>query len=88
MLLSEKEKEKAEKSYDPRTNTVRLNVLHSYVKAAKEDQNTMALIPMAVSVLTDWLCTHKDQQKTIFPVEEFKPTFSLIMKSMRYIGND
>lgn len=75
-------------SYDARTNTVRLNVLHSYVKAAKEDQNTMALIPMAVSVLTDWLCTHKDQQKTIFPVEEFKPTFSLIMKSMRYIGND
>jgi len=75
-------------SYDHRTNTVRLNVLHGYVKAAKDDQNTMALIPMAVSVLSDWLCTHKDQQKTFFPVEEFAPTFSQIMKSMRYTVNE
>lgn len=71
-------------SYDHRTNTVRLNASHSYVKAAKEHANTQALIPMAVSVLSDWLCTHKDQEKTIFPVEEFAPTYSVIMKSMRY----
>jgi hypothetical protein len=71
-------------SYDHRTNTVRLNASHNYVKAAKEQANTQALIPMAVAVLSDWLCTHKDQEKTMFPVEEFAATYSVIMKSMRY----
>jgi hypothetical protein len=75
-------------TFDHRNNTVTMNTSHEYVRAAKEDKNTMALIPMAVSVLSDWMCNNKDQQRTMFPVEEFAPTFSQIMKSMRYTSNE
>lgn len=71
-------------SYDHRTNTVFLNLCHNYVKSAKDDKNNSALLLMAVAVFSDWQCMHKDNQRTAFPVEEFSPTFSILLKSMRY----
>jgi hypothetical protein len=71
-------------SYDYRTNTVFLNLCHNYVKFAKDHKNNPALLLMSVAVFSDWQCTHKENQQTVFPVEEFAPTFSLLLRSMRY----
>lgn len=75
-------------SYDFRTNTVFLNVCHQFVKAAKEDRNNPSLLLMAVAVFSDWQCTHKDNQKTAFPVDDFAPTFATLLKSMRYSSDE
>lgn len=75
-------------SYDFRTNTVFLNVCHQFVKSAKDNKNNPALAIMAVAVFSDWQCTHKDNQRTAFPVDDFSPTFATLLKSMRYSTDD
>lgn len=75
-------------TYDYRANTVFLNTCHQYVAQAKADRNHSSLLLMAVAVFSDWQCTHKGDQRTAFPVEDFSPTFSMLLKSMRYTSND
>lgn len=75
-------------SYDYRTNTVFLNVCHHFVRSAKEARNNPSLLLMAVAVFSDWQCTHRDNQRTAFQVDDFGPTFATILKSVRYSSDE
>lgn len=75
-------------SYDYRTNTVFLNICHHFVKSAKEARNNPSLLLMAVAVFSDWQCTHRDNQRTAFQVDDFGPTFATILKSVRYSSDE
>lgn len=70
--------------YDPRTNTVNLNLEHPFVAAAKVSHNNPALFAVAFAVYAEWLCMHKDaQQRTLFEVDDFGSTLGRLIKGMR-----
>jgi len=66
--------------YDARTNTVNLNLEHQFVASAKHEPNIPAMFAVALAVYSDWLCTHKDDQKTLFEVDDFGSTFGRLIK--------
>lgn len=71
-------------SYDSRTNTVNMNLEHPFVAAAKMTPNQPALFAVAFAVYTDWLCTHKDGQRTMFEVDDFGSTLGRLIKGMKF----
>jgi hypothetical protein len=70
--------------YDSRTNTVNMNLEHPFVAAAKITPNYPALFAVAFAVYSDWLCTHKDGQKTMFEVDDFGSTLGRLIKGMKF----
>jgi hypothetical protein len=75
-------------TYDQMANTVKLNKLNPFVKEAKATKNNSALLLIAIAIFTDWQCLHRDMQRVMFPVADFLPTFSTLLKSVRYPSND
>jgi hypothetical protein len=70
--------------YDPRTNTVNLNLDHQFVAAVKVSHNNPAMFAVAFAIYTDWICTHaKDGSKTLFDVDDFGSTLGRLIKGMR-----
>lgn len=66
--------------YDSRTNTVNLNMEIPIVSFAKETSNMPALYAVALAIFSDWLCTHKDGQRTMFEVADFGSTLGRLLK--------
>jgi len=73
--------------YDARTNTVNMNLDHPFVAAVKVTSNMPALFAAAFAVYSDFLCTHKGEQRTLFEVDDFGGTLGRLIKTIR-IPND
>lgn len=74
--------------YDNLSSRIDLNLDNPFVASVKQSQNTAALYSIAVALLSEYLCTHKDGGKTLFEVESFGKCYGLIMKSVRIDHGD
>ena len=70
--------------YEPRSNTVLLNVDHPFVANTKSDSNDHALAAIAMAVLADFCVTNTENgQKLLIRVDDFGSTFGNLMPDAR-----
>jgi hypothetical protein len=69
--------------FDDTGDRVTLNLNHPFIASMKQNGDKIGIYCCAVAILTDYLCTHKDRQKTLMPVEDFGKTFGLIIGSVQ-----
>lgn len=71
-------------SYEPRTDTVKLNLENNFISHCRNSNNQLALVCAAVATLAKWQCENPDGNKTLFEVENFGKTFGKILHSIPF----
>lgn len=69
--------------YDPLSNRVNFNNQHPFVGKHKKFASSSVLYPLALAVLAEHVCTHKDGQITMFPVGDFGTTLGRLLAKLR-----
>lgn len=74
--------------YDGLSNRVDLNLEHPYVKAVKQTSNTPALYAIALALVAEYACNHRDRNLTAFAIHDFGRCFGGLMKQVRVDHGD
>lgn len=70
--------------FDSLSKRVDLNLSHPFIAAVKQSANSPALYSIAIALVAEFSCTHKDSNALLaFAAENFSQCFGRIMKSVK-----
>lgn len=68
--------------FDHLSDTITLNLNNGFVGYTRKSGDTPLLFALAMSVFSDYVCTHKDGSKTLFEVSGYSQTLGEILRTM------